>query len=125
MVFKSSCVVCCSAASGTTTVCNDHTLCAERRLLSTALRAASRRGVPSHALVRWVRKQLGGGVTVHRRTHGDTKDGVSLPCLLCARQLDKFQLHWSAFDGARWVTDETNTTPLGWTSGQRRRFHFL
>lgn len=90
---------------------------------------ARRHGVPSHKVVPWVRRKLGPTVVV-LRFRGDGSLGCSVPCVLCQRELTRFDLSVCCFvgqdaaDGAPcWyrgrLTDEGAPTPV-LTAGQRR-----
>ncbi|KAL4855989.1 Importin beta-like SAD2 [Chlorella vulgaris] len=71
--------------------CNDHRCCAERRLISTCVMEAKRRGVQPHKVAAYVRRRLGGGVAI-LRFRADGSRGCSAPCTLCARELLKYDL---------------------------------
>ncbi len=70
-----------------------------RRLLDTWVLAARRHGVPSHKVVPWVRRKLGPAVVV-LRFRGDGSLGCSVPCVLCQRELKRFDLQVHCFVGA-------------------------
>lgn len=108
---------------------SNHRCCAERRLLASWVQHARRHGVPSHKVVPWVRRKLGPTVVV-LRFRGDGSLGCSVPCVLCQRELTRFDLSVCCFvgqDGADgepcWyrgrLTDEGAPTPV-LTAGQRR-----
>ncbi|KAL4457697.1 hypothetical protein ABPG75_012562 [Micractinium tetrahymenae] len=80
-------------------VSSNHRCCAERRLLDTWVLAARRHGVPSHKVVPWVRRKLGPAVVV-LRFRGDGSLGCSVPCVLCQRELNRFDLQVHCFLGA-------------------------
>lgn len=61
--------------------------------------AARRHGVPSHKVVPWVRRKLGPAVVV-LRFRGDGSLGCSVPCVLCQRELNRFDLQVHCFVGA-------------------------
>lgn len=100
-----------------------------RRLLATWVQHARRHGVPSHKVVPWVRRKLGPTVVV-LRFRGDGSLGCSVPCVLCQRELTRFDLSVCCFlgqdaagGGPCWyrgrLTDEGAPTPV-LTAGQRR-----
>ncbi|KAL4433928.1 hypothetical protein ABPG75_000369 [Micractinium tetrahymenae] len=71
--------------------CNDHRVCAERRLIGNCVVEARRRGVPPHKVAGYVRRRLGGGVCIFR-FRADGSPGCSAPCTLCAREIQRFDL---------------------------------
>lgn len=71
--------------------CNDHRVCAERRLIGNCVVEARRRGVPPHKVASYVRRRLGGGVCIFR-FRADGSPGCSAPCTLCAREIQKYDL---------------------------------
>lgn len=74
-------------------------LCPNCRLLDTWVLAARRHGVPSHKVVPWVRRKLGPAVVV-LRFRGDGSLGCSVPCVLCQRELNRFDLQVHCYVGA-------------------------
>lgn len=107
---------------------SNHRCCAERRLLDSWVDAARRHGVPPHKVVPWVRRKLGPSVVV-LRFRGDGTLGCSVPCVLCQRELTRFDLQVHCYlgaeasGGAQWFTgrlsDEGAPAPV-LTAGQRR-----
>lgn len=65
---------------------------AERRLLGTWLQRAKKHNVPSHRIVTWVRRKAGAHITVWR-TLADGSFGCAAPCVLCAKELMRFDLN--------------------------------
>jgi hypothetical protein len=103
--------------------------CKRCRLLDTWVAAARRHGVPQHKVVPWVRRKLGPAVVV-LRFRGDGQLGCSIPCVLCQRELQRFDLSVHCYLGdtgddqeRRWfcgrLTDEGAPAPV-LTAGQRR-----
>ena len=100
------------------------------RLLPAYLEAARRKGVPPHSAVAWVRRKLGGGVLVFRR-RADGSLGCAAPCVLCRRELLRFDLRVACSlgdgggdggDGAFFSgrLSDTDAPVPRLTSGQRR-----
>ena len=46
------------------------------------------------------------------RSRKDGTIGISIPCVLCRRQIDKFQIRWVAHDGKKWVYSDKTDTPI-------------
>jgi len=109
-------IVTCTSDSGLTVPCNTN-VCAERRLVAALRRSAYVHGVPKHSVAKWVRRRAG-TLTVERRT-SDGAQACSLPCILCRRVLDAFDLRWraTAWDGTVVTRDEA--PPPRFTHRQR------
>lgn len=70
---------------------NDHRSCAERKLIDTCVMEARKRGVRPHKVAAYVRRRLGGGVSI-LRFRSDGSPGCAAPCTLCTKELLKFDL---------------------------------
>ena len=96
-----------------------------RRLLESWVKDARRHGVEKHQIVTWVRRKLGGDVLVWRFT-ADGCLAVAIPCTLCSRELQRFDIRVHCSLGPdSWFSgrlNEAQAPPVGLTSGQRRRF---
>eukprot|EP00884_Botryococcus_braunii_P023029 jgi/Botrbrau1/940/Bobra.0167s0051.1 len=103
-----------------------HRCCAERRLLELWTAEAKRHGVRAHSLVTWVRRKLGSDITVWR-CRSDGSLGCATPCLLCRRELLRFDLRVHCpLDNGTWFRgrmDENNAPLPALTSGQRRQLN--
>jgi hypothetical protein len=81
--------------------------------------------VPPHSVVTWVRRKLGGSIAVFRR-RADGSLGCAAPCLLCARELQRFDLKvCCSLAPGEWFVGrltDAEAPPPGLTSGQRRQF---
>ena len=94
----------------------------ERRLLAAWVAKARRRGVGSHAVVTWVRRKVGAHVTVFR-TLADGSLGCAAPCLLCQRELLRFDLrvHCSLAPAVWWSGRLTDASaPPGKLTARQR-----
>lgn len=79
---------------------SDCVCCAERRLIKTLIRECFKRGNRIFKFSNWVRRKFGTIVISRPTSYGD---GVSLPCVLCRKMIEKHKLKWKAFDGEKWV----------------------
>jgi len=86
-------------------VSNSIRTCAERRLLERLARVARTRGVASHRIVHFVRREVK-RLFITRMTRGG-EETCSLPCLLCRRELEAHHIRWQARDWDGVVTEET------------------
>ena len=84
---------------------------------------ARRHGVPAHKIVSWVRRKLGPEVLV-LRYRADGSLGCAAPCVMCARELNRFDLRVHCPDASgEWFSgrmSDTDAPPAFLTSGQRR-----
>lgn len=91
-------------------------------LIASCVVDARRRGVAPHKVPAFVRRRLGGGITVVR-LRSDGTPGCSAPCLLCARELARFDLKVCCRldSGAVWCgrLSDPGAPPPKVTSGQR------
>ncbi|KAK9868923.1 hypothetical protein WJX84_009457 [Apatococcus fuscideae] len=97
----------------------------ERRLLEQWVQEARRHGVASHKVVSWVRRKIGPDIIVWR-CRSDGSRGCATPCVLCHRQLCKFDLRvHCSLNSQQWfsgrLTDGDAPPPV-LTSGQRRQW---
>ena len=85
---------------------------------------ARRHGVTGHRVNTWVRRKLGSRIAVWR-LKADGSLGCAIPCLLCQRELVRFDLTvFYTESGGSWArgrpSHELETLGGGLTSGQRR-----
>ena len=54
-------------------------------------------------------------------------DGISIPCVLCRKSIEKNKITWSAYDGEKWVhSNKSNELPKSTsTSKQKRNLGFI
>lgn len=93
------------------------------RLLDSWIADARRHGIRAQNVVSWVRRKLGTDITVFRQRKDGTL-GCATPCVLCSRELARFDLRVNcSLEGGRWfrgrVTD-CDAPEAVLTSGQRR-----
>lgn len=96
---------------------------AERRLLDTWIQEARKQGKKSHQVVTWVRRKAGSHMMVWRHQ----KDGTlanATPCVLCVRELEKFDLKIHCSQGEEeWFSgrlSDGSAPPARPTTGQIR-----
>jgi len=86
------------------TVPNTCHCCAERRLLGLLREQARREGVAPAKFSHWLHRKHGKFTVVRLRRDGEP--GISLPCVICRKVLDRMCVRWKAHIGTEWVTDE-------------------
>ena len=79
---------------------SDSPCIAERRLIKNVKRHFLKRGYKSHQFSSWVNRKHGTLVISRETSYGD---GISLPCVLCRKMIEKYNFKWIAHDGERWV----------------------
>lgn len=107
---------------------NTHRCCAERNLIEKMVRQAMKKGVHKDAIVRYVRRKMGGHLVVQRFLHDNTP-ARSVPCVLCRRVLEFYDLCVTCFVCKDSIFEGKLTDPESpestFTSGQRRAMTFL
>ncbi len=102
---------------------NDCHCCAERRMIRQLLHTFRKKGSPLCDFSRWIHRKY--GVLVVWRPRKDGVMGVSIPCVLCRKEIERFGIQWMAFTGDKWVSstdpDVPKSTP---THKQKRWLHF-
>ena len=79
---------------------SDCICCSERRLIKTLKHDFYKRGYRPHQFSSWVSRKHGTLVICRETSYGD---GISLPCVLCRKMIDKYNLKWIAYDGNEWI----------------------
>ena len=79
---------------------SDSTCCAERRLIRNLKHDFLKKGYKNHQFSSWVNRKHGALVICRETSYGD---GISLPCVLCRKMIEKYKFKWIAYDGERWV----------------------
>ena len=79
---------------------SDSTCCAERRLIRHLKHDFLKKGYKNHQFSSWVNRKHGALVICRETSYGD---GISLPCVLCRKMIEKYSFKWIAYDGERWV----------------------
>ena len=102
---------------------SDSTCCAERRLIKNLKRDFIKRGYKSHQFSSWVNRKHGTLVISRETSYGD---GISLPCVLCRKIIEKYDIKWIAYDGTKWINSYKDielpkSVP---TNKQRRKLGF-
>lgn len=90
-------------------------------------RKAKKKGVPSHKVIPWIRKQV--RTLIIHRVRKDGKITCSVPCTWCRKEINKYGLRVSCIkaDGSvfkGYMTD-SNAPESKLTSGQMRKFNRL
>ena len=93
------CTVTSYMSKGPEIVSNNH-MCAERQLIRRLYRECLKKGYKPHQFTDWLHRKHGELVVSRRNIHGDA---ISLPCVICRKAMEKFDIRWKAHDGCQWV----------------------
>tara|TARA_B110000858_G_C17631520_1_gene393712 strand:+ start:445 stop:801 length:357 start_codon:yes stop_codon:yes gene_type:complete len=86
-------------SKGPEMISNNH-MCAERQLIRRLYRECLKKGYKSHQFTEWLHRKYGHLVIMRRNTLGDA---ISLPCVLCRKMIERYDICWAAHDGHQWV----------------------
>ena len=97
---------------------SDCNCCAERRLIARLQHQAKREGVAPARFVSWSYRKF--GPIVVQRVRKDGLPGVSLPCVICRKTLDRLRMPWMAHVDTRWYhSTDADLPPSKPTNKQR------
>lgn len=105
-------------ARGLHSLHNDCICCAERKMIYQLQRCATKSGISQHKLSVWIHRKYG-RMTVWRMRK-DGVMGMSLPCILCRKQLDKFRIDWCAHLGTNWFSSRDEFPPISKPTTKQR-----
>ena len=87
------------SSNGPVVISNNH-MCAERQLIRKLHRECLKKGYKSHQFTEWLHRKHGDLIIERKTTYGD---GVSIPCVLCRKVMEKLNVCLVAHDGEVWV----------------------
>lgn len=93
------CTVTSYMSKGPEMISNNH-MCSERQLIRRLYRECLKKGYKSHQFTEWLHRKYGHLVIMRRNTLGDA---ISLPCVLCRKMIERYDICWAAHDGHQWV----------------------
>jgi hypothetical protein len=94
-------------------------MCAERQLIRRLFRECMKKGYKPHQFTEWLHRKHGGMVIERKTVYGDA---VSLPCVLCRKALERFNICWAAHDGEQWVhSKKTEYIPPSLPTAKQKR----
>jgi hypothetical protein len=74
--------------------------CSERRLIKKLKHTFFKKGFRLHQFSSWVSRKHGTLVICRETSYGD---GISIPCVMCRKIIEKHDLKWIAHDGEKWI----------------------
>lgn len=79
-------------------------------MISYLEREARRKGVKPHKMASWIHRVHGNFVISRERKDGIT--GISLPCVICKKAMERYRIQWVAYSGNVWVNNiQTDNIP--------------
>ena len=99
-------------------ISNNH-MCAERQLIRRLYRECIKKGHKSHQFSDWLHRKYGHLIVYRRTIHGDA---ISLPCVLCRKMIERYDICWVAHDGERWIhSKKTEHLPPSMPTPKQKR----
>lgn len=97
--------------------------CAERRLLKILRHEFNKKRTCKDKFSEWLNRKYGRMVILRPRADGSV--GISIPCVLCRKEIEKNKVKWVAHDGEKWVFSDKDKTPISRpTAKQVRKLGF-
>lgn len=97
---------------------NNH-MCAERQLIRRLYHECMRKGYKSHQFSDWLHRKYGHLIVFRSNIHGDA---ISLPCVLCRKMIERYDICWTAHDGERWVhSKKSEQLPVSVPTAKQKR----
>lgn len=86
------------------------------------IRIAIKKGIKRHNFSKWVGRTQGVMIITRPRRCGD--EGVSIPCVLCRKALERHNIHWSAMSYTGIVNTRTDKDiPKSIPTGKQKRHY--
>jgi hypothetical protein len=112
------CTVTSYMSRGPVTISNNH-MCAERQLIRQLYRTCLQKGYKPHQFTEWLHRKHGELIIERKTIYGDA---ISLPCVLCRKVMEKFDICWAAHDGEGWVhSKKSKCVPRSLPTAKQKR----
>ena len=112
------CTVTSYMSKGPEVISNNHK-CAERQLIRRLYRECLKKGYKSHQFTEWLHRKHGHLVIFRQNVYGDA---ISLPCVLCRKMIERYDICWSAHDGDHWVhSKKTEQLPISVPTAKQKK----
>lgn len=112
------CTVMSCLSKGPVMESNNH-MCAERQLIRKMYRECLRKGYKPHQFSDWIHRKYGQLIVYRKTVYGD---GISLPCVLCRKAIERYDICWVAHDGERWIhSKKTEILPPSIPTAKQKR----
>ena len=97
---------------------NNH-MCAERQLIRRLYHECLKKGYKPHQFTEWLHRKYGHLIIFRANVHGDA---ISLPCVLCRKMIERYDICWAAHDGSKWVhSRKSEELPLSLPTAKQKR----
>jgi hypothetical protein len=114
----------CQKSRAAITVTNDCHCCAERRMIRTLIHESIKKGVACNDFPRWLHRTHGDLIIEHPRKDG--LDGISIPCVLCRKEIEKYKIQWVAYDGDDWIhSNKCKDVPVSRPTHRQKKYIFV
>ncbi len=102
---------------------SDCICCAERRIITNLKHEFLKKGYKNHQFASWFNRKCGTLVIRRKTSYGD---GISLPCVMCRKLIEKYDIKWIAYDGTKWINSyrDLHLPKSVPTNKQRRKLGF-
>lgn len=85
------------------------------------IRLSKKKGVPNYKFSSWLNRVHGTMNICRMRKDG--VEGISLPCVMCRKAIEKHNIKWRAYDGENWIdSSKTEILPKSQPTNKQRRF---
>ena len=92
-------------SKGLDTIDSNNHMCAERQLIRQLYRRCMTSGYKSHQFRQWLHRKHGHLVIYRKNIYGDA---ISLPCVLCRKMIERYDIYWTAYDGKKWIHSQND-----------------
>lgn len=96
---------------------SDQRECAERKLIKNLRYEFLKRGNRMHNFSSWLHRKHGVLIVCRHTSYGD---GISIPCVMCRKVIDKYNIKWIAHDGEKWVHSNSENVPNSRPTNKQR-----
>jgi len=114
-------IVCCYIGNSQI-IENDCLCCAEPKMIHYMIRLCAKKGFSLSEFPSWLHRKY--GTMVIYRLRYDGTEGISIPCVMCRKRIERFKIQWTAFDGIEHVHSSIKVPISRPTNKQRRWLNF-
>ena len=112
------CTVTSYMSKGPEVISNNH-MCAERQLIRRLYYECLKKGYKSHQFTEWLHRKYGHLIICRKNVYGDA---ISLPCVLCRKMIERYDICWTAHDGEQWVhSKKTIQLPISMPTAKQKK----
>jgi hypothetical protein len=112
------CTVTSYMSKGPEVISNNH-MCAERQLIRRLYYECLKKGYKSHQFTEWLHRKYGHLIIFRKNVYGDA---ISLPCVLCRKMIERYDICWTAHDGEQWVhSKKTIQLPISMPTAKQKK----